>query len=607
MEPRFTSYRDSTYPSLEEIIAHIDKYPIAAISFNSLIGLGEYTITNEEKPITYTTKNNRLVINIDYYVKHKEYIDNILSIIISRLTTNSLQITSDGALTNSSIINAILSNKNLSEITINGINKQTVLTNEMYLAIKNSKHITSVSTDELDEELKENFDSILYASSRMLIGFNTYQDLISKEKIRIDEKDLNPDNTRYLKHINADATIEISGDNFPYELFFDEYNKLGKENKIIIKLNNKTKFNNYIFNNPDLLTNQNIQINFDFELYDLNVYKEYEQRLFKMIEPALSLSPFERYLFAYNIVKQYKPYNENEGIKEDSRRIYRILDNDYMVCVGYASMLIDLLDRLGIKANEKRASVNIGMDYNENEDIVAKDNSTKWEGHARVEVQLDDDKYGIHGVYLADPTWDNVMNHDSYNYCLLTRDEYNQMDRQNKFIFHEELFDATSLEEFFYKVNFVMDRYKIFSEELDTIDVLTDFLKKYNMALYDQLVNKYPVIKNHAINIFIPPTADEISDIITTIGNYIVSINNNKVDANTIFKAAIEVYKANGLSAEEIQSKLADTIEFNQKHQKKSFPNRMRVDQNGEESYYVGDEDKFNVELNTLIGEQHRL
>ena len=68
-----------------------------------------------------------------------------------------------------------------------------------------------------------------------------------------------------------------------------------------------------------------------------------------------NLSPFEKYIAVYNIVKSYKKYNyflgdedKDQKYSKHSRNINLILLNDFIVCAGYAKLLEILLNIVGI-------------------------------------------------------------------------------------------------------------------------------------------------------------------------------------------------------------------------------------------------------------------
>ena len=104
------------------------------------------------------------------------------------------------------------------------------------------------------------------------------------------------------------------------------------------------------------------------------------------------MSPFEKYLAIYDIVKNFKKYNKrpDDRALQESRNLYMILNNNYMVCAGYARLLETLLKRIGIDATYL-----ISPTYRD--DIQ----------HAIVALKIKDEKYNLDGVYLSDPTDDN--------------------------------------------------------------------------------------------------------------------------------------------------------------------------------------------------------
>ena len=66
----------------------------------------------------------------------------------------------------------------------------------------------------------------------------------------------------------------------------------------------------------------------------------------------------------------FKEYKECEKDKSEARNLYKILDNEYMVCVGYAKLLSDLLSKLNI--NNTTLGITIDVSYeNEKVDIIA--------------------------------------------------------------------------------------------------------------------------------------------------------------------------------------------------------------------------------------------
>ena len=124
------------------------------------------------------------------------------------------------------------------------------------------------------------------------------------------------------------------------------------------------------------------------------------------------LSTYEKYIAVYNIVKSFKKYRifEDDAFKDfiyndESRSVYLILTNLFIVCDGYSKLLETLLERVGI-SNISLASVKLN--------------------HALNYVHLIDEKYSIDGYYICDVTNDNeldmIMDRGYSNIHILTKD-----------------------------------------------------------------------------------------------------------------------------------------------------------------------------------------
>lgn len=141
------------------------------------------------------------------------------------------------------------------------------------------------------------------------------------------------------------------------------------------------------------------------------------------------LSPYERYIAVYSMVKSFKEYkyyknSREEDIKypDESRNIYFTLFNDYMVCVGYVFLLKKLLKKVGINSIE--VSTTIGKSPKPN--------------HAKCLVNIVDPKYNIDGYFMNDITNDNSISekdffrncyiHSSIDYTTEINDDLNLQD-----------------------------------------------------------------------------------------------------------------------------------------------------------------------------------
>lgn len=573
---------------------HFDELAIKGICID------EYTLISDKK-IIYTDLEHPLVvadvilsertlcIDSTYYNEHKKEIDELILFICQNYKDEEFKISSSD-LINIEMLKVIASNPNIKRVNLGDRNDIVYLSKEMYDILNNGR-IEKIVTYGVNDDLKDNFDPIIGYNERFIVENYTYESLTKTENCFIN-KSLKEDELYYLKYLNKNSKIRLSSKD--YENVFLIINRLrecGFEGPITIEIGQKNDFNEYLFSHLDLLKDtRNIKV-YSFLITGLNndllTYIKYERRLIDMVLPAMNLSPFEKYLYAYNVVKQFKKYKESED-KTSARNLYQLLDNEYMVCVGYSNLLGDLLDKLGIENCEYSQAVDVGLDYVPKDAVVLPDKvvnprdgkeyevETRRGDHARREIHLVDPKYGIDGYYLADPTWDNDMQNDTYNYALMTQDEYIGTDRYNYFKRWgiDELFFVHSLEEFYLKINILLDKNKN-KKEKDIIEMLLSKFSDLDKEFYEQIIAKYPKINSFRFDY----TKEIIQDVFLMIGEHILEKTNNLVDGNK-FKEGITVYyqKIKGLSSEELERKVAEVMEVNKKRHAICFPKRYKVD-----------------------------
>ena len=113
---------------------------------------------------------------------------------------------------------------------------------------------------------------------------------------------------------------------------------------------------------------------------------------YKDIMSGRGLSPIEKVLYAYDLVKSF-PYQASTENAEDSRYLDRIIKTGNIVCVGYSNLLSEILAEQGIRATPFS--------------VMTQDEKGNGVGHSRTLLHLDDDKYNIHGLFTLDATWDS--------------------------------------------------------------------------------------------------------------------------------------------------------------------------------------------------------
>ena len=583
----------------EEIVSNLSTYNITEIELKKeeILRFQEDILkdiyTTETNPFLIGKQGNVLYINPDYYLKNKEQVEELLTKIISSTQEKSFVIDSNALITKN-ILKSISSNPNLEEIELARYAQENyLLTEEDYNILKQS-NLKKIKTSGVSEELKDNFDSLIsYNVDRFLISYNKYSDL-SKEQIYLNEK-ITKEEIENLKYLTNNKTkIIIEEENIEDAIVITtRLKELGKENHVVININNKELVTPKILSNTNYL-NGYTDIRIGLDIIPIKEYLRLEKILYQMVEPACNLSPFERYIYAYNVVKQYKQYKENEKNKSASRNLYAILENEYMVCVGYSHMLEDLLNKSGIKSIYRSMGVDDSYDKKDEKEVV----NINWNGHARRFVYINDPKYGIDGFYVADPTWDNDLKNDLYNHLLLTNEEETETKRYN-FIPTSvssssiELMNIQSIEEFYQKINFYLDRNPE-SNLKDLISNSINDIRKLDNNFMKKLEEKYPEIQD-----FFNPWPNE-KEILYEIGEYLLTKVNKPVSGQTIMSAVSEVYqKAYHLEGEELQNKLKETIEINNQRQHIKFPKREKIDEYGNKIELPGISNKFNIDTNT--------
>ncbi len=575
----------------------LDNLEVDSISLqdDSVINVGDKVYkemyTDIINPLVYEKegifKERNLFINPEYYINNIDKINNILYKYYKNCKIKKISINSSG-LINNKTIDAITSNSNIERVSLTKYSKEPyALTLNDYKKFKKSN--IKVDTKLVSDELKNNFDDIILCNSeKNLISYYKYRDLISKKTINLD-KELTEYELENLKYINSDLMIILNIENFEHiKVINNRLKELGKKNNIKIKIENKNKFNKFIFNSRINYNNIYVETP-DLENVTLSDYLKFEKILYSMVKNTNNLSPFEKYIYAYNITKQFKEYKENENDKNLSRKLYQLLANEYMVCVGYSRLLGDLLDKMGIENKDLGISVDISYDNVDNmETNFDKSIPVERAGHARRYIHIVDEKYGIDGYYVADPTWDNDLEHDYYNYLAMTD---NESTLGKRFIFmnsYMDLFNVTDIDNFIEKCNLLRNKshYDNFVFEMKRV---VDVLKSIDINIYNKLKNKYDFIDKSTYK-----WPDKITEFVYDLGNEIVNKTNKPINSDVIFKAIENVYKNSyGYSDDELQTKLEQIRQENIERQSEIFPTRYRINQDGTKEIIMNEDNKF--------------
>ena len=605
---------------------------IIAIARDEVIGMSDkivkYIKTNKEHP--FIIEGRKLNINEDYFLEHSQEIHNLITTLCSKAKNIIFEI-KNKELIPDNIIETAINNNNIDGLYLVPMyphsreipeEQKYILTEEDYKKIKSSQHTIPIFTSNVVEELKDNFDPIIkFNRERNLIGGYTYDDL-QKERVAIYggigglllTETISDEELQNLKYVNPNSSITIFSQNNEFiEKVLKEIQNLQSNQKIIIEVTDKENFNQSNIFKDSLYDDLNIFIHYSTQTIPLGLYKKTEQTMYTFLSPLKDkdYSPFEKFIYVYNMTKRFKQYKESETNLKESRYLHEILFNNYMVCLGYAEMLIDFLHKIGIQATEQSIDVAIN---DEGEEL-------KIGGHTRVISHIVDPKYNIDGYYISDPTWDNSIEDDFYNYLVLTSKEVNSEDRKHMsgvrktdFSVLQEPSDimfSESLDEFYSKINYIINKkmnkyisdcktkkqvYKAKDEIKDIyasiLNNILKTLKEIDEEKYEEIMSKYeiPKTKFDAKDGFI----EEFPQIITEIANYIVPMTNKIVPANTIIDAAMVVNKdALNLNDEQTMSYRNNLINNSKIMQQYFFPQRTIENATTGEVIYENEENKF--------------
>ncbi len=593
----------------DSILNMADGLEIKSIEFDEILEIGGelVTYTDDNHPLVFSgafRKSNTLIVNKEYYYEHKKEIDILIMMLCEKANTKEINVYQT-SLISDELITGLGKNKNIKIINL-GTKNDVYLLREKDYEVLNNGFINIVDTYGVSKDLENNYDSMIKFNQRkkLVAGFN-YQYLTNEDLSFLINMELSEEDLNNLKYLNENASIEIFFDDCKQIVeVMNRFKELGQERKYTIYINEKKEFNEYLMQHiDDIDKNTKIDVGL-LETVDLGLYLKYEERLIDMIMPAMDLSPFEKYLYAYNIVKKFKKYKENEDDKSSSRLLYNLLDSEYMVCVGYTALFCDLLERLGIPNVEYSVRLANGLENLKADTLVLPDyyDEEKKEevlieksGHARCKVNLVDPKYGIDGYYIADPTWDNDMEDDFYNFCLMTNDEYLGINK-NSFVdikSHDELYFVHSLEEFYYKLNFLLDKNPD-KKVNNFIKSFIEELKKLDPMFYMKLIEKYPILETRYIKNL---EKEMIQDILLDVGEQIINKTNNFVSGAKIIECIKYLYNnVYGMSEVEASNKLMETLKRNRERQEEAFPIRYKIDSNGVSMVIQNAVNKFDLE-----------
>lgn len=179
---------------------------------------------------------------------------------------------------------------------------------------------------------------------------------------------------------------------------------------------------------------EEVEVRIRYDLSETSSYDNFKglyetMKWYRSIIKDYPLSPVEKLAFAYDILKTLE-YNETE--KEDameSRTPHKIIKTGHIVCAGYTAMLKEIFKEFDPNITIGSFGVTCYED----------DDKTLRGFHSRSVAVINDEKYGIHGAYALDPTWDSYKEKgkekidseytalDLYRYFMVPFSEYKKV------------------------------------------------------------------------------------------------------------------------------------------------------------------------------------
>lgn len=449
----------------------------------------------------YDENENILYLSNEY---KKELID-----VIKHYSFSNFKILSS-ALVTKEVLEAIRDNTHISSVTLGSNDDPYVLTREDFDLLNASESLFHIDT--LDVSGKYSSREMEYLSFFKNVQIGQYQasHLVSFDSFHF-YMDLNDEEIGFLsKYIKSNVSIYMEYQN--YDNMIRVINALKGKN-IIFNISDCRALSNY-FEDFRKIMDQGEKI-YIIQSMNLDKYIFLVSYLKLMVKDIVdsNLSPYERYLAVYEIVTHFKEYLENNQNIGAARSLEYTLFNNFMVCEGFSELMVALLEQIGIYA------FNIDVDlYKEKEVVTLADQAQlnrkqiaiklgNVAYHSRVLVRLIDPKYGIDGIFIADPTWDNSLEHHYFNHSLMTPYE-TSLENVRFYETDVSIFNVNSAEEFLDKVKRLPNSLHYFLDIIKKIDY-SYFLhlnKDYDLDLDD------PEFLLDVYNYIITNTKNRVSD-----------------------------------------------------------------------------------------------
>ena len=537
----FDIWPELAITNINDVINYLKKEQITNLSFDNEYKKNDFLIiaTDKKHPFFQGNQLIKTTINNSFYKKYKDRIDTIINENIEK----EKEETYSGKENTVYIREHIYDEELIRDMVKKNPNVSILFKGDVTLSenIINflQKHHIKATLD--GEEISKN----------TILGYNNYYDIVNGNKNYIYVDYNSPkEEARYVPN-NIKVEIKAYDGKIDFDEYLDKiynlasaFREYGYNNEIRITCFNREKLENSKFKDGEL-SNILVKTTFD-DFYPLEKALD-EGKILNLMAKEVNkpeYSPLEKFIAAFNIDKQYKEYRESPNHPSESRALSKILDNEYMVCVGYGNLLRELLDRAKIGNMKYRTTADTSYDdgFSEEEKPV------NYVGHDRTLVYIDDPKYNIHGTYVSDPTWDNDLDRDLYNHALMSIDKTGMEKRLMPADRNEFLFNAHDENEWYEKLIFFLNRgvnqelgdqertienvkkSTLIQSSILVIDIM-DYFENLNPEAYKTFKDKRPNSLHASI--------EEYDEFFKEAGKVIVSMVGKDIPLETIVKAGM--------------------------------------------------------------------
>ncbi len=231
---------------------------------------------------------------------------------------------------------------------------------------------------------------------KMIDGNNLTLDLVNDEKEyekgKVDLLNFFLQNGKKYVGNLQNVNIIVANERIPYSIF-----------EIVERLNKKygETFNfNFLVKHYDNYNRKSSEISKLWDIETIIKANSYIDSICATIKNK-NLTPMEALAYIHLKVSKITTYNasnKREWFSNDQYFAGAFMKSPEFVCAGFASLekqIIDELNMPGLKCDK------IAVEY-------MKKDTLEYENHARLLIDIKDNKYDINGHFFSDPTWDNV-------------------------------------------------------------------------------------------------------------------------------------------------------------------------------------------------------